>query len=205
MSYQPRPSEDQIKRMPRNPLRIMMSKCLVGDACQWDGVAFDMQGFIPELLALPNVEHVVYCPEESAFGTPRELSDIEGGDGFDVLKGDARVITPSGADWTDSMIGTAERMAAIALSRKVDVAIMLDISAACGSQVIYMGQRAKGIYQAGVGVAAAAMIRAGIPVVSQRDMRTLGRIRAHVDPSFTPDPTWIDHHESVWYQKTFGE
>ena len=42
------------------------------------------------------------------------------------------------------------------------------------------------------------LIRAGIPVVSQRDFATLGRLRARLDPSFVPDPEARDHHEHPW-------
>jgi hypothetical protein len=53
-------------------------------------------------------------------------------------------------------------------------------------------------YQRGVGVAAALLIRAGVPVVSQRDFATLGKLRARLDPSFEPDPSARDHHEHPW-------
>jgi uncharacterized protein YbbK (DUF523 family) len=39
------------------------------------------------LIRLPNVRAINFCPEEFVFGTPREVCNIYGGDGFDVLAG----------------------------------------------------------------------------------------------------------------------
>jgi hypothetical protein len=79
----------------------------------------------------------------------------------------------------------------------------MDVSAACGSQIVYDGPRHLAVYRAGVGVAAAALIRAGIPVVSQRDYRTLGVILERLRrPDLAPE-NGVDHHESSWYRKYF--
>jgi uncharacterized protein YbbK (DUF523 family) len=120
---------------------------------------------------LPNVKTVAFCPEDSAFGTPRETPDIHGGTGLDVLNGTARVVSDSGKDWTEPMIQAAEAMLAVAQRNEVRIAVLSDISAACGSQVIYRGARANGIYQVGQGVCTALLIQNGIKVVSQRDLK----------------------------------
>ena len=51
----------------------------------------------------------------------------------------------------------------------------MDISAACGSQVIYERSRTRPNkrYQKGPGVCAALLLRNGFKVISQRDWRTL--------------------------------
>ena len=140
-----------------------------------------------------------FCPEDFAFGTPREIPDIHGGNGFDVLDGRARVISSSGEDWTAPMIEAGHAMLALAHREQVQLALLMDISAACGSQVVYLGNRSGGgVYQAGQGVCTALLIRHGIPVVSQRDHRSLGRIIAKLDPSYEPDTPAIDHHETDW-------
>ena len=59
-------------------------------------------------------------------------------------------------------------------------------------------------YQRGVGVAAALLIRAGIPVVAQRDDHTLGQLRALLDPTFAPSPDAQDHHQREWYRTYFN-
>jgi hypothetical protein len=77
--------------------------------------------------------------------------------------------------------------------------VLLDISAACGTQVIYLGNRSEGVYQRGLGVCAALLARNGIPMLSHRDHRSLGLVLSHVDATFTRDPDARDHHESDWY------
>ena len=109
-------------------------------------------------MALPSVKPVTFCPEDFAFGTPRDLPDIHGGDGFAVLEGRARVLTQKGEDCTAGMLGAAHEMLRIALEHRIDLAVLMDMSAACGSQVISDGCRlvAARKYQQGPGVAAAA-------------------------------------------------
>jgi uncharacterized protein YbbK (DUF523 family) len=128
------------------------------------------------------------------------MPDIHGGDGFAVLAGKARVLDEHGVDLTAGMRRGAEAMLAKALEARVHLAILTDMSAACGTQVISDGCRfdSPRRYQRGVGVAAAMLLRAGIPVVSQRDFATLGRLRARLDPTFVPDPEARDHHDHPW-------
>jgi uncharacterized protein YbbK (DUF523 family) len=152
------PTKDVIDAWPRctpdRPLKVLVSGCLVGAACGTDGSSYGAPYSTTErLLQLPAVQAIPFCPEDFAFGTPREVPDIHGGDGFDVLDGHARVLSSAGLDWTDAMVGAAEAMLAVALDHEARLALLLDISAACGSQVIYLGPRSQGIYQAGVGAA----------------------------------------------------
>jgi hypothetical protein len=100
---------------------------------------------------------------------------------------EARVISSDGEDWTLGMLDAARRTLEVAHRNRVHLAILMDTSAACGSQVIYRGPRTRGIYQAGQGVAAALLIREGITLVSRRDRRTLARVRARLDVAPLPD------------------
>jgi uncharacterized protein YbbK (DUF523 family) len=148
---------------------------------------------------------VTFCPEDFAFGTPREVCNIYGGDGFDVLEGKAKVKTDSGDDWTQPIISAAERMLEVAQENEVDLAILMDISAACGSQVIYDGPRELKSYQKGAGVCAALLMKNGFRVVSQRDYRTLELLLHKLDSSHTIDERAVDHHETDWYKEYFKE
>jgi hypothetical protein len=89
----------------------------------------------------------------------------------------------------------------------VDLAILTDMSAACGSQVISLGCRfdEDRRYQRGVGVATAALLEAGFCVVSQRDFRTLAVLRSRLDPGWVPARGALDHHEKSWYRSYFGD
>lgn len=139
-------------------------------------------------------------------GTPRTMPDIHGGDGFDVLDGRARVLDEHAADLTESMLRGARGMLEHALACRAELAILTDMSAACGSQVVSDGCRLVSLrrYRRGAGVAAALLMRNNIPVVSQRDFRTLERLRAKLDPTYHPDNQARDHHETAWYRSYFS-
>ena len=190
---------------PEDPLRILLSACLAGVTCGFDGTANGEYPSALRLLQYPTARIIRFCPEEFSFGSPRELCDIHGGNGDDVLEGRARVLTPSGVDWTAGMIRAAEKMLELALAEKVEIAVMMDVSAACGSTVIYSGNRLSEnkIYQQGAGVCTALLRRHGITVISQRDFASLELLYAKLDPGHRPDRERIDHRESDWYRNYF--
>lgn len=203
------PSAEEILALPTftedDPLTILVSACLLGVPCGVDATSYGAPFQRTEqLFRLPSVRTVAFCPEDYAFGTPRSAPDIHGGTGSDVLNGTARVLSESGEDWTEPMIRAAHVMLAVAQRNGVHLAMLTDISAACGSQVIYRGARSNGARQVGQGVCAALLIRKGIKVVSQRDYRTLGLLIHKLDSSFELDPSARDHHESEWYVGRFG-
>jgi len=201
------PTLEQIEQWPdftpASPLRLLVSGCLAGLPVGVDGSTYGPHDQVQALMALPNVAAVAFCPENLAFGTPRATPDIEGGDGFDVLDGRARVIASTGEDWTEAMIAAAEEMLKVAKAHDARLALLMDISAACGSQVIYRGPRTDKIYQAGKGVAAAMLVRNGLAVVSQRDHKTLARIAHRLGAASEPQAGLLDHHESPWFRHYF--
>ncbi len=184
---------------------MLVSGCIAGQPCDVDGSDYGMGGALDWLLALPNVRATWFCPEEHTLGVPRGMPDIHGGDGHDVLDGRARVLDEKGNDLTAAMIAGAEAMLAHAREQRVELALLTDVSGACGSQVISDGCRfdEPRRYRRGYGVAAARLARAGIPVASQRDFRTLEMLRARLEPGHRPDPAARDHHETDWYRGHF--
>ncbi|WP_317898707.1 DUF523 domain-containing protein [Aurantibacillus circumpalustris] len=188
-----------------NPLRILMSACLTGLTCGYDGTANGEYPSALKFLKYDTVKIVKFCPEEFSFGTPREMCDIHGGTGMDVLNGKAKVLTETGKDWTEGMVKASEKMLEIAFREKVEVAVLMDISAACGSQVIYDGNRfsENKVYQIGAGVCAAQLIRNGIKVISQRDYASLEILYSKIDSSHKIDLSKVDHHEIDWYKNYF--
>jgi uncharacterized protein YbbK (DUF523 family) len=188
-----------------NPLRILMSACLSGIHCGWDGTANGTYPSALKILNYPTARVFTFCPEEFAFGSPREMCDIHGGDGFDVLDGKAKLLTASGQDWSAGIILAAEKMLEKAREAEIELAVLMDISAACGSQVIYDGNRFADNkkYQIGHGVAAALLVRNGYKVISQRDYASLEILYAKLDPNHLPDSSKLDHHEIDWYKSYF--
>lgn len=188
----------------QKPWPVLFSACLGGTACGYDGTDNGAYPAAQRVLKYPQIKPIFFCPEHFSFGTPRELCHIENGTGIDVLEGKARVITQTGKDWTKEMIRAAEEMLNIAIENQVVAAILLDISAACGTQVVYTGkQNNQRTYQIGSGVAAALLIKNGIPVLSQRDYKSLQLLNEQLDPAFESDPEAIDHHEAAWFHKYF--
>lgn len=188
-----------------DPLRILVSACLLGVKC---GVNGDNYGDYPSVLKLlhyNNVKFFQFCPEEFSFGTPREMCDIHGGNGLDVLEGRAKVLTTSGIDWTDGMIRASEKMLEIALANKIELAIMMDVSAACGNRVIYDGDRyaENKKYQVGMGVCGAQLHRAGFNIISWREYESLEILYSRIDPTHQADPSAKDFDQHEWYKEYF--
>lgn len=185
-----------------DPLRVLISGCLAAWPCGVDGSDNGLGGAIDWLLSLPSARVIPFCPEQHGLGVPRTTPDIHGGDGIDVLEGRASVLDEHSRDLTAAMIEGARAMLALAQAENVELAILTDMSAACGSQVISLGCRfqPRRRYQRGVGVAAAMLLRARIPIVSQRDFATLGRLRHRLDPTYVLEAGAQDHHQHPWTQ-----
>ncbi|QYJ67747.1 DUF523 domain-containing protein [Flavobacterium litorale] len=188
-----------------NPLRVLSSACLLGQLCGVDGTS---NGTYPSVLKLVNYENIKlipFCPEDFVFGTPRETPDIEGGNGHDVLEGKAKVITETGKDITAKMITASLKMLEIAQQNNVELAILMDVSGACGSQVIYNGSRfsENPIYQIGMGVCAAQLDKHGIKIISQRDYKSLEILYSKIDKNHIIQNDVIDHDEHEWYLDYF--
>jgi uncharacterized protein YbbK (DUF523 family) len=191
---------------PERPLVVMLSACLGGIGCGVDGSTNGDHALLRSWLIRSEVRLVKFCPEHFSFGTPRMTPDSHGGNGFDVLDGKARSLAEDGTDWTEGMVKAAYAMRDLALRESVELAILMDMSGACGSTVTYLGSRfaEKKVYQKGPGVAAAALIRAGIPVISQRDVRSLLMLSDLLNGTDTLSDA-RDHWEKEWYQDYFAQ
>lgn len=203
------PDKNYIKnlRLPtkENPLRILVSACLLGVKCGVNGDNYGEYPSVLKLLNYDNVKFIQFCPEDIEFGTPREMCDIYGGDGFDVLEGRAKVVTTSGIDWTDGMIKSSEKMLDIALKNNIELAIMMDISAACGNHVIYDGNRyaENKKYQIGMGVCGAQLHKAGFKIISWREFESLEILFSRLDPNYQIDKSAKDFDQHEWYKEYF--
>ena len=188
-----------------NPLRVLVSACLVGVKCGVDGDNYGDFPSVLKLLDFENVKLIQFCPEDILFGTPRETCDIYGGDGFDVLDGKTKVLTTSGEDWTKGMIEASEKMLQVAINNEIELAIMMDVSAACGNHVIYDGNRfaENKKYQIGMGVCGAQLSRAGFKIISWREYGSLEILYSRLNPlhKINKDAKDFDQHE--WYLEYF--
>jgi uncharacterized protein YbbK (DUF523 family) len=89
------------------PLPVLVSACLLGAPVRYDGTDNRVPSDILERWR--REERIVpYCPEVvGGLSTPRPPSEIIGGEGADVLDGDAVVETESGDDVTDAYLAGA--------------------------------------------------------------------------------------------------
>ena len=200
IAYHPEALDALRTPTPDDPWRVLVSGCLAAWPCGVEATDYGLGDVLRDLFALPTLRALPFCPEQHALGTPRTMPDIHGGDGVDVVAGRARVFDEHGADLTEPMLAGARAMVAFARAERVELAIVTDASAACGSQVISDGCRLVPVrkHQKGVGVATAMLLDAGIPVVSQRDHRTIARVRARLDPAYVAPEGLRDHHEHPW-------
>lgn len=74
------------------------------------------------------------CPEQlGGLPTPREAAEIIGGDGKQVLTGEARVLTRrGGVDLTAEFVNGAKQVLQIAQSQKITAAFLKSKSPSCG-------------------------------------------------------------------------
>lgn len=110
------------------------------------------------------------CPEVAGgLPVPRLPAEIVGGDGADVLDGQARVVTAAGEDVTAAYVRGAERALATTKQHGIMAAILKQRSPSCGSVHIYDGTHS-GKLKAGEGVTAALLRRHGVTVWSESDL-----------------------------------
>ena len=151
----------------------LVSACLLGMPTAYDG-----QGRLAvELLALAAQGQVMpICPEVAGGLTiPRLTAEIAGGDGSDVLNGQAQVMTITGEDVTEAYLhGSACALNAVH-RYGITQAILKQRSPSCGSACIYDGTHSGQLRQ-GQGVTAALLRRHGVTVWSEED---LGRLLMH--------------------------
>jgi uncharacterized protein YbbK (DUF523 family) len=149
------------------PELVLVSACLAGCACRYDGGA-NPTSEVARLVAEGRAIQV--CPEEDGgLPTPRPPAEIVGGDGHDVLEGRARVMTKDGTDVTDIYLTGARIALERARAAGVTKAILKARSPSCGKGAIYDGTFTR-TRATGDGVTAALLMRNGIEVVTERDI-----------------------------------
>lgn len=140
---------------------IGISACLGGVYCRYDGGTQE----IPELQQLVNENRaIMVCPEVmGGLPVPRYPSEIQGGDGFDVWQGRARVINDHGEDVTEAYQQGSIKAYEALQAAGIKTLILKERSPSCGSQRIYDGSFSGG-KKAGVGVATAYFMDHGMTV-----------------------------------------
>ncbi len=145
----------------RSPERVLVSACLLGVPCRYDGAHKRYPGIEA---ALAGCEVVLVCPEQAGgLPTPRVPCDLSGGDGRAVWARKASVVDRDGVDHSAAFREGARR----SLQQAPDAAwaLLKSGSPSCGVRRTWIdGQK-----QPGCGVFAALLHEHEIPLKTDLD------------------------------------
>jgi uncharacterized protein YbbK (DUF523 family) len=148
--------------------KILVSRCLLGHRVRYDGGAsgpFDqLQAWLDEGRVVP------LCPEVAGgLPTPRAAAEIPGGQGVQVLDGQASVITTEGEDVSAQFLSGAYQALELVQKHGIRIAILKANSPSCGNLLTYDGTFS-GVKVSGEGVTAALLKRHGVQVFSELEL-----------------------------------
>jgi uncharacterized protein YbbK (DUF523 family) len=157
--------------MTHEPALILVSACLLGVSCRFDGGSCPEPG-LHDLAARGRL--VPICPEVAGglptLRLPAEIEAAQAGlDGSFVLKGETRVVSSDSTDLTAQFVAGARAALALAENLGIRQAILKSCSPSCGVGQIHEG-RFEGLLVPGDGVTAALLKQAGIQVTTEMDL-----------------------------------
>ena len=137
--------------------KIIVSACLLGEACRYDGKSKPCE----KVIALAEkYELIPVCPEVmGGLPTPRTPSEICG----------ERVLMKDGRDVTENYNRGARKALEIAHENACTVAILKEKSPSCGSGLIHNGKFDGGLIE-GDGIAAKLLKQEGIRVLGESEI-----------------------------------
>ena len=141
-------------------MRILISACLLGARCRYDGVS-KLQPWISDLAE----RHILVpvCPEQlGGLPTPRPPAERRGD----------RVVTEAGTDVTVQYRRGAEEALALCRMLGCDAAVLKERSPSCGHGQVYDGTFT-GTLTAGDGVTAELLEQHGVPVYGESQIMEL--------------------------------
>lgn len=141
-------------------MNILISACLLGVNCRYDGES----KFIEKIHSLKDKYHMVpVCPEIfGGLATPRDPAEIIGN----------KVITKNGEDVTENYKRGAKEVLKLAKFYGCKLAILKERSPSCGYGKIYDGTFS-GRLTDGNGVTAELLIEIGIRVIGESEIESL--------------------------------
>jgi uncharacterized protein YbbK (DUF523 family) len=146
----------------------LISACLLGIKCAWDGQDIYKSD---KAIELSNSEMLMpVCPEQlGGLRTPRAPQEIQGATGEDVLDGKCKVLNINGEDVTQKFINGAEETLKIVKLLHIEEFIGKSRSPSCGCGQVYDGTFSRKLID-GDGVTTALLKRNGIIVITEEDL-----------------------------------
>ena len=144
---------------------LLISACLMGIACRYDGASRDnpnVRDFLNRHQLLP----VPICPEQlGGLPTPRTPCQFCGGNGADLWQGTATLVNGNGCDLTPFFQRGAREALKIAQLCGCKAALLKERSPSCGVQAVHC----EGKLRAGAGVTTVLLRKAGLYVFSEEE------------------------------------
>lgn len=168
---------------------VLVSRCLLGEPCRWDGRSKPAPAVFAALSGLEaRVRWITVCPEtDGGLSTPRPPCEIEPGrTAGNVLEGRGRVASQEGRDCTAPYVEGARRALEAARVAGARAALLKARSPSCSPCGVYDG-RFSGRIVPGRGVTAELLARSGLAVFSEESPEAL---RAFIEalPECAPKP-----------------
>lgn len=141
-------------------MKILVSACLLGIDCRYDGGG----NLVPEWLEVLKGHQVIpVCPEQlGGLTTPRPPAEI-------VSEAPLRILTDTGADVTAAFQKGAEESLKLAKLLDADCAVLKERSPSCGVNHIYDGTFGR-VKLNGQGLTARMLKQAGLPLYSEEEL-----------------------------------
>ncbi|MGE7993804.1 DUF523 domain-containing protein [Pseudomonas sp. NPDC089554] len=148
--------------------KVLVSACLLGQPVRYDGRASGHPDLLQQWQAEGRV--VPLCPEVAGgLPTPRPPAEIPGGQGAQVLDGQAQVLTVVGEDVSAAFLSGANQALALVRRHGIRVAVLKAGSPSCGNRLTYDGTFS-GAKVPGEGVTTALLRREGVLVFSELEL-----------------------------------
>lgn len=145
---------------------ILVSACLLGVSCRYDGGNCKNEEVI-RFLEDGEESFIPICPEQlGGLKTPRNPSVVPRG-GEKVVRSEGRVVMKDVGDVTSNFLRGAEEALRLAETFNAEKAILKSESPSCGKKSFPKGHGEKG---EGPGVTAALLMRNGLDVVSEKEI-----------------------------------
>ncbi len=140
-----------------NIKKVLVSKCLLGIPCRYDGKGKTCENVLE---FLKDKEMVVVCPEVmGGLSIPRNPAEIIG----------ENIISNAGVDVTKEYMSGANQALEMALREKVDICLLKSRSPSCGCGQIYDGTFSGNLID-GNGCTAELLLNNGFVVISEEDL-----------------------------------
>lgn len=148
--------------------KILVSRCLLGQAVRYDGGCHGPFGLLQEWQSAGRV--IPLCPEVAGgLPIPRPAAEIVGGQGDQVLDGLVAVRTEDGEDVSPQFLAGAVEAVRLAHQHSIRIAVLKARSPSCGNLHNYDGSFS-GRTVPGIGVTAAALQRLGVRVFNEEQL-----------------------------------